>query len=80
MSTYVPINCSYYDELEAAATQRRIVSIIYRNDEGVQLELQTRIKDLYTSNKEEFMVLEQGADIRLDRIVSVDGKVPPMYC
>ena len=80
MSNYVPINCSYYDELEAAATQRRTVRIIYRDEHGKEQELMTRIKDLYARNKEEFMVLENDLEFRLDRLVSIDGKVPPAVC
>lgn len=80
MSTYIPINCSYYDELEAAATQRRRVVIAYRDEEGNTQEVETRIKDLYARDKEEFMVLENGLQFRLDRLVSIDGKIPPLAC
>ena len=80
MTKYIPINCSYYDELEAAATRQREVVIAYRNEEGEVQEVTTRIKDLYARNKEEFMVLENGLSFRLDRLVSIDGKVPPAVC
>ena len=80
MSAYIPINCSYYDELEAAATQRRTVTIVYRDAQEQEQEVATRIKDLYARNKEEFMVLENGLEVRLDRLVSIDGKVPPLAC
>lgn len=79
MSTYIPINCSYYDELEAAATQAKIVKLIYRDQSG-EKQLDTRIVNLYTKNKEEFMVLENGLEIRLDHLLSIDGKTPPMSC
>ena len=80
MTAYIPINCSYYDELEAAATQRRVVTIAYRDEQEAVQEVDTRIKDLYARNKEEFMVLENGLEFRLDRLVSIDGKVPPLAC
>lgn len=79
MSTYIPINCSYYDELEAAATQAKIVKLVYRDQSG-EKQLDTRIVNLYTKNKEEFMVLENGLEIRLDHLLSIDGKTPPMSC
>ena len=79
MSTYIPINCSYYDELEAAATQAKIVKLIYRDQSG-EKQLDIRIVNLYTKNKEEFMVLENGLEIRLDHLLSIDGKTPPMSC
>lgn len=80
MKNYVPINCSYYDELEAAATQRRRVAIVYRDDSGDTQQVESRILDLYARDKEEFMVLEDGLTFRLDRLVSMDGKEPPMVC
>ena len=80
MTSYIPINCSYYDELEAAATRRRVVTIVYHDLEGQIQQIETRIKDLYARNKEEFMVLENGLEFRLDRLVSIDGKVPPLAC
>ncbi|MEL6968606.1 MAG: Rho-binding antiterminator [Bacteroidota bacterium] len=80
MNTYIPINCSYYDELEAAATQRRTVTIVYRDKQEQEQKVATRITDLFARNKEEFMVLENGLEFRLDRLVSIDGKMPPLVC
>ncbi|WP_367390957.1 hypothetical protein [Lewinella sp. LCG006] len=75
MTDYQPINCSYYDELEAMATLKKVIPIVYRNDRGEEVLIATRITNLYTRNKEEFMVLENGLEFRLDRLVSADGKV-----
>ena len=75
MTDYLPINCSYYDELEAIATLKKVVTIIYRDEQEKEVSAATRIINLYTRNKEEFMVLENGVQFRLDRLVSADGKV-----
>ena len=81
MQKYVPINCSYYDELEAFATLRQSVTIVYENFTTKETEtIKTRILNFYIRDKVEFMVLENGADIRLDALISVDGKVPPLAC
>ena len=80
MSAYIPINCSYYDELEAIATLRNIVAIAYQLPDGTSQTVSTRIVDLFARDKEEFMVLENETTIRLDAILSVDGKVPTLYC
>ena len=80
MSAYIPINCSYYDELEAIATLRSIVDIAYQLPDGTPHTDRTRIVDLFTRDKEEFMVLENDTTIRLDAILSIDGKVPTLYC
>lgn len=75
MTDYHPINCSYYDELEAIATLKKVVTIVYLDEQGEQVDATTRITNLFTRNKEEFMVLENGIQFRLDRLVSADGKV-----
>lgn len=75
MTDYRPINCSYYDELEAIATLKKVVSIVYRDEQGEEVSATTRITNLFTRKKEEFMVLENGTEFRLDRLVSADGKV-----
>ncbi|WP_020534664.1 hypothetical protein [Lewinella cohaerens] len=75
MTNYIPINCSYYDELEAIATLKKVVTIVYSDEQGEEVSTVTRIINLYTRSKEEFMVLENGMQFRLDRLVSADGKV-----
>ena len=75
MTDYRPINCSYYDELEAIATLQKRVTIVYQNEQGKEVSTATRITNLFTRNKEEFMVLENGIQFRLDRLVSAHGKV-----
>lgn len=74
MSThYVPINCEFHDVLEATATTRRRVSIVYRGDDGLHHSVQARITDLQASGGVEHMLLDDGNILRLDAIVSVDG-------
>jgi len=61
---YTPIDCSLYDTYEAAATRKTIVQL-HLLDETV---MQGTIKDLYVRDKVEWMLLDTGAEIRLDRI------------
>lgn len=76
---YTPINCDFYDELEALSTlQRQIVIVWMHNAE--QREATARIANLYIRNKVEYMLLDTGVEIRLDALVSVDGKRLSMYC
>jgi RimJ/RimL family protein N-acetyltransferase/transcriptional antiterminator Rof (Rho-off) len=79
-SAYKPINCSYYDELEALATQRTAVAVVYQLPDGTPHTVHAQIVDLFTRDKEEFMVLDNGTTIRLDAIISVDGKAPDLHC
>ncbi len=72
-STYTPINCEFHDVLEATATTRRRVAIVFIGEDGQHETVQARITDLQASNGVEHMLLDDGRRIRLDAIVSVDG-------
>lgn len=77
---YQPISCDYYDFLEAWAVRRQQVQIHYLDEQGISHALAGVIRTLETRNKEEFMILDSGLEIRLDRIMAIDGKVPPTHC
>lgn len=84
---YIPIDCSFYDNLEAFATTQQAVEINYLDENYEKIIHQKiKIKDLETKNGEEFMsceVIENGEltnekiKIRLDRLLDIDGiKIP----
>jgi Rho-binding antiterminator len=77
---YKPINCSYYDELEAIATLKKKVRVEYFEEKTPVKVSQVGIINLFTRNKEEFVVLSNGLTIRLDRLISVDGKPIVLSC
>jgi Rho-binding antiterminator len=71
-SGYEPIACDFHDRLEALATLRRRVRLSLAAGDGEGL-IEGRIEDIYTTeSKEEFIRMDDGSAIRLDRIVSVD--------
>lgn len=74
---YEPINCSFYDVLLENATFRRRIVIVYNEMDGTQKEGNNIIKDVYTKNGEEFILLDDAKIIRLDHIVSVNGLLMP---
>lgn len=77
---YQPISCDFYDILEALAT-RRIKTTVEFIDGGESVTLEgVVITDLQTRNKEEFMHLDDGRCIRLDRLLSVNGEEFPGAC
>jgi Rho-binding antiterminator len=77
---YTPIDCNFYDTLEANAVLRKVVEIEYLDDSGNELQVNSRIVDLFIKEKVEFMKLEIGLEIRLDYLKSVDGKVLSGSC
>ncbi len=69
---YKPIACGTYDELESLAVQRTICQIQFQSEDSVE-SVQSRIVDIYSRNKEEFIKIEDGREIRLDRLHSLNG-------
>lgn len=78
--SYTPINCSFYDELEALATLRQKALIKYSEDTVQTKETEGKIKDFFIRDGAEYLLLDTGLEIRLDYIISVNGKVMGNYC
>lgn len=76
---YIPINCSFYDYLEEAATLKRI-SVIDYYENGEKVKVESRIVTLFIKDKFEYMKLENRQNIRLDKLVAFDGKPLPKSC
>lgn len=74
MEDYQPISCDFHDELEALAVRRRKCEITYRDISGNPVTVEDCIEDIYARDKEEFLKLKSGLEIRLDRLIEVDGK------
>lgn len=74
--TYIPIDCEFHDVLEAAATLRRIVSIDHLDDGGNRRVVDARIADLFARDGAEYMRLDDGSVIRLDRLIAIDDVSP----
>lgn len=71
---YRPIACALHDELQLRAMRRSLVSLRVRDDSGGgQREVRDRVVDVRTREGAEFLVLESGEEIRLDRLMEVDG-------
>ena len=77
---YTPINCDYYDRLEAWATMRTVCLLRFYDEEGEEHEVSALIKDLYVLNKAEYLLADNGLVIRLDRLIAVNNiPVPKSY-
>ena len=77
---YSPISCDYHDELILLAMRRTICAIVFKNENGTVETVRASIKDVFTRNREEFLLLSDDREIRLDRLVNVDGKMLSNYC
>ena len=73
MKNYQPIDCNLYDYIEHFATLRQVVRINYESVHGTSIVLLARITDTHTTTqKEEFLLLDNGSSIRLDRLIQLD--------
>lgn len=77
MASYQPIDCNFYDILEALATRKRYVRIQYKTAIHQFKSEDSIIRDLYIKQGYEYMKLANGTEVRLDRLVSVDGHYMP---
>ena len=71
--SYMPISCIFYDHLESLATIKKTVNIKYRDDFENQLSSRGKIIDFEVNNKIEYLLLDNGISIRLDKLVSVEN-------
>lgn len=77
MKAYKPIDCNYYDRLEAWATLKTVCLIVFNDDTGDQQQLSARIADVYTQDKIEYLKTDTGLVLRLDALVSVNDILLP---
>ncbi|AXH16253.1 hypothetical protein CP985_12525 [Malaciobacter mytili LMG 24559] len=75
---YIPINCHFYDELEALAIKKIKAKILYL-EKNKELEVENFIIDFKNLNKEEFLVLSSGQYIRLDKIIKINDLLASSY-
>ena len=71
---YRPVSCAFYDELTLLALRKKQVSIAYLDSDGHVVHTADVIADIFTKKKKEYVVLNDGTQIRLDDIISLEGK------
>ncbi len=72
-STYHPISCDFHDLLEIHATSRKPVPIVYRDDAGNAATVSAVITDVFARSGADYLSLDSGDTLRLDRLIEVDG-------
>lgn len=69
---YSPIDCGLHDRLEAFAVSRNACRVIFAAPSGGQRTLTGHIVDVFTRGGAEFLRMDAGSEIRLDRLRSVE--------
>ena len=70
---YEPLDCSLHDRIEDLATRRRVVRIRYDGADGPR-DADETIADWFVRDGAEFLRTGSGLEIRLDRILEIDGQ------
>ncbi len=77
---YRPVDPDYYEMIEAEMTAGKKAVIHYFKNENTIGEEKGNIKEITANHKnEEFVSLENGKEIRIDRIIVVNGRPGPAY-
>lgn len=71
---YRPVDCALHDELLARATLRRPVELGYLDERCEERTVRDRIVDVFARDRAEFLKLENGLEIRLDKLTRIDGE------
>lgn len=73
MSEYKPIQCGLYDILEDRIVRRVECALVFhKENETAPQSYSGRLLNVFSQGGAEFLMLEQGKLIRLDRIVKLD--------
>ena len=71
LDEYNSVSCDLVDRIEILATFKKSVKIIVDSPENI---IEGTIKTWFTKNKQEFLEMESGEQIRLDKIISIEGQ------
>lgn len=80
MQDYQPISCSFYNRLENLAALEKPVPLVYLSDQGTESFPAAIIEEMYMREKVEYLRLQGGLEIRLDRLLSVNGIPLRRHC
>ncbi|MCB1178508.1 MAG: hypothetical protein KDK36_13060 [Leptospiraceae bacterium] len=76
MDDYKPIDCEFYDELESSSTIFSKSNIFYCSGKD-KIHVEGKIVNIFIDHGVEYLKLNNGLEIRLDEIISIDGKQNP---
>ena len=73
-TNYRSVDCGIYDLLESVIVTRREIDLVFTRADGGDLHTHIGLQDMKTHRGEEYVQLTDTCWIRLDRLVSVDGR------
>lgn len=80
MPEYQPISCDFHDLLEDLATTRRQAQVRFLDDDGAVQHRHAGVSDVYARDGAEYLLLSNGEQVRLDRLLAVDKSHLSDFC
>lgn len=79
---FIPIDCGFLDRIQYWCQVKEHCIIVFTQGNFPRpIQREGIINDVITKNKEEFIILDDGEMIRLDRIISInDYDLPKNPC
>jgi Rho-binding antiterminator len=74
---YAPVDCEFHDVLESLATLRKRARIVFRGPAGDREVRDAMVTDVFVRDSAEYLQLDNGETIRLDRLIEADGVALP---
>lgn len=72
MNDYRPIDCGVHDRLESLSVLRTRCRIDFHATDGTTRSVTGRIADIFTHEGAEYLRTDDGTEIRLDRLRTVE--------
>jgi Rho-binding antiterminator len=70
---YVPVSCEFHDVLEGLASTQHVAPITWLGTDDRRQTRTGKVADVYSSDGAEYLLMQSGEIIRLDRIIEADG-------
>ncbi len=73
-NAYHPVRCEIQSLLREYLTSSKLAEIVYRDDAGQVQTTHDVIRDLFSRAGQEFVFLGRGHMVRLDHVLTLDGR------
>ncbi|PXX89709.1 hypothetical protein DIT71_14445 [Marinobacter vulgaris] len=73
-NAYQPVRCEIHCLLREYHSTSRLAEIVYRDEAGQIQTTHDAIRDLFSRAGQEFVLLGRGHMVRLDHVLTLDGK------
>lgn len=71
---YNPISCEFFDQLNVAMQRKIPSTVVYIKDEETKETVKGIVKTMEVIDGKEFLVLDSKEKIRLDTVLTFNGK------